>query len=499
MKNIIKRALIIFFAVSLGFCGLIMPKTPHKTNASETEKTLSILSETFATTPESLLNYGINQNYVHYFTPFNQHTSERLIGASFKPELVGSEDKKHIETSFNVDNGVLSFDASTIDLTKTYLEVWVNFDSKLNLITRGIKIELSDSENLNGIYWLINIDELQTLLTREELNQYDEKIYGSTISNTPIGWVKLKLPITSGITTGELIKNDKYNFTKCSFSQTNETGSAQPLSLYGMKLISTNTTQTERTSEILSYSNIAIKQSAKVLHTNDKFYIGEAFPKFMSINDVFVSCWVGETNYLSNQNVANLKVRTDSGIGSNSQNYYSFGASDFIIRASAYSVSYGFLLDNRFVGILTDRFTASNYGKGVWIDSEEENIEIGKTKKIYFSVHEAFSYASISFESSNEEVLTIKEVNYEHKYLVVEALKKGTAEIKISITDDRLIGTEFEETGIINNDYEIEVVKVKKNTNTTKVMLWIALGLFIVGLIYLAIKAILDARKIDIK
>ena len=82
---------------------------------------------------------------------------------------------------------------------------------------------------------------------------------------------------------------------------------------------------------------------------------------------------------------------------------------------------------------------------------------------------------------------------------MVETLKTGTAGIKITVTDDRLIGTDFEETGIINNEFEIEVVKQPKNTNTTKVMLWIAFGLLLAGLIYLAVKAIIDARKIEVK
>ena len=59
--------------------------------------------------------------------------------------------------------------------------------------------------------------------------------------------------------------------------------------------------------------------------------------------------------------------------------------------------------------------------------------------------------------------------------------------------------TEFEDTGLKNEDFKVRVVKAEKNVDTTKVMLWIALGLLLAGLVYLAIKAIIDARKVEIK
>ena len=51
----------------------------------------------------------------------------------------------------------------------------------------------------------------------------------------------------------------------------------------------------------------------------------------------------------------------------------------------------------------------------------------------------------------------------------------------------------------LNEDFEIAVVKPVKKANTTKVMLWIAFGLLCVGLLYLAIKTIIDSKKIEIK
>ena len=145
-------------------------------------------------------------------------------------------------------------------------------------------------------------------------------------------------------------------------------------------------------------------------------------------------------------------------------------------------------------------YSAQKKGIPFLIDSRCEEIADGCKlfidKKLYFdktSSNITPNLKTINFRGliSNTDKLEIPEG--------VETLKKGTAGIKITVTDDRLIGTSYEETGLVNTDFEIDVVKAEKNVNTTKVMLWIAFGLLMVGLVYLAVKAIIDARKIDIK
>ena len=232
---------------------------------------------------------------------------------------------------------------------------------------------------------------------------------------------------------------------------------------------------------------------------NQKFYKGEMFPQLLKKNEVFNACWIGDINYFDGSHENDFVVVADSGLGASSKSEFAYGSSTFSLNSSNYTISYGVRYNGKVVGLLSDNISVSDYGTGVWIDTNKDDITVGSTKKIFYTVHEAFSNASIKFESTNEEVLVIKEINFDNKYLVVETLKKGTAGIKITVTDDRLIGTSYEETGLVNTDFEIDVVKAEKNVNTTKVMLWIAFGLLMVGLVYLAVKAIIDARKIDIK
>lgn len=489
-------AFMIVIAVLVG-----MIATPKISNACSAEagQTIATLLETNFATEESLANHGILASEVNTFTPMLDTALVRLDGVSYTPTLKGEEGHKHIDSTIDVSANVSGVDATDVNLTKSALEFWVNIDMKPNLITRGLTIILSDELGENKIVWAIATDEIRSLFTREELTDFDAKIFGSVVSNAPIGWVKLTLPIVAGAVTGELISSNKFTFKNLTISQTAETGSDQEMSFYNIKLVTINQSQTENSSYISSYSAIKLDSTAKVLADTEDYYIGERFPQFMSRRDVFLCCWIGNINYLDGAHDSSLKVLTDSGIGSSSKEYFPYGSSSFTIKASQYIISYGLDYGGRFVGLLTDTMFASNYGKGVWLDSSIEELEIGSETKIYFDVHQAFSNATIKFESTDEEILQISEVNTVNKYIIVKAIKKGDVGIEITITDDRLQGTDYEETGIINTDFEIEVVKVAKKVNTTQVMLWIAFGLLCVGLIYLAIKAIIDSKKIEIR
>jgi len=492
------RITLVIMLVFLMLVAVIVPTKVSGVCSAESSKIATILSPTFAT-EEGLSNQGITEIQVSNYTPIKDSQITTKNEASFNPTLVGEVGRKHIDSSFNVDLSVSSIDASGVDLTKTSLEFWVNIDLKLSYITRGLTLTLTDADEENNIVWTIQTDELRQLLTRSELSEFDEKIFGSETVNTPIGWVKFNLPITKGVLTGNLIQDNKFIFTKMKIYQTAEEGSDQPMLFYDISLVENETAVDVITSSIQSYSTISLKASAKVVEEGQKFYIGEKFPQFMSRRDVYTTCWIGNVNYLDGEHDTSLKIMTDTGIGTNSKTYHAYGSGNFTINSSNYTVAYGLEYNGKFVSLLSDSFTAANYGKGVWIETNINELEIGTEKKLYYSVHDAFSSATIKFTSTDDDILKIKEVNYVNKYIVVEALKKGDAGITINITDDRLQGTDYEETGIINEEFSVEVVKASKNVNTTYIMLWVAFGILCAGLIYLAVKAIIDSRKIEIR
>lgn len=464
--------------------------------SASSEVKISILSPEFAT-EEGLNNYGISQSEVDNFAPVLEQTGLMMSGKSYKPEIVGDEGKKRIDKNLSIAHAVSSVDASDINLANMGLEFWMFIDLKPNQVTKGLTIELTDVDGTNAIKWAFNGEEFRALVTRESLSEFDAKIFGSIVSNTPIGWVKVTLPVATGLQTGELISGERFTFTNLKLNQSDSVGSDVEISFYNISL--TTTTLSDNTSEILPYSTISIKASAKVKAGDGKYYKGEKFPKFMSKKEVFNCCYVGRINYLDASQDAKLRVLTDSSIGSNSKQYFAYGAGDFALNASQYTVAYGIYYGNNFVGLLSDVVMVSSYGKGVWLEPLSSKLTIGKEQKIYFDVHEAFSGATIKFESTDESLLKIKEVNLASNYIVVEPLKKGDVGITITVTDDRLEGTDYETTGLINDEFSVEIVKATKKASTTQILLWIALGMIGVGLIVVAIKAIIDARKIEVR
>lgn len=492
-SKIILSSLMIFAFV---FGTLFMPILGTELVASASEKSFQIIETTIGNTEESLTSFGITQDEVSKDTPFNANTFTKLAGNSYKPTLIGDTNQKYINSTIKI-NGFSELDASGVDPSKLSLEFYVDFDKKPNLINRGLSIEFSDETGANILLWDLSLEDIKALTTRTTLSTFDKKIFGTAVTNTPVGWVKVSLPIATATVTGEVITGGKFNYTKLKLSQMSGLID-QSLKFYDMKLVENVVTKTENTSDILDYANVYTKPNLTVVPTDTKYYINEYFPKFMTTSEFFVACRVGNVDYLDGNHSENLVIQTDNGLGTTKT--FAYGSNSFVIESPNYRIDYGFKHDGKFVSVLNGSFSASDYGKGVWLETIDEDMVIGEVRKVKYTVHEAFSGASIGFASSNSDVLKIKEVNQINKYIIVEAVSNGNAQVVITINDDRLNNnSKYEETGLENSELEIKVVKPKAKTNTTVVMLWVAFGLLSAGLVYVAIKAIIDARRIEIK
>lgn len=488
------------FAILLIFSGIASFAIPiYSAVASDSSQEIVILDRNFASNESSLASYGILESETSQNLPVFVDGQEKVQGKSFAPELSGDATNKYIDSSINVDSSVASLNTNDFQLNKMALEMWVRFDLKPGQMTRGLCVELASQDGTNKIYWNMSVQELKSLVTRTELNEYDKKLFDNDINNATIGWVKLSLPISVGITTGELVTENKFNFTKLNLKQTTSYASEVKLEFFDIKIVEKDVDAKDRiTSKINDYCIVLVKSSAEVDDGSD-YYIGELFPQFLATKSVYSSLYVGDENYLDGNHYNDLKIRVDSGLAGNSVEYYSYGSYNFKMQSHNYNISYGFYCNERFISVLSDNITVSDYGKGVWLEEIDGNFRVGDTKKINYTVHKAFNNAKINFETTNDEIIKIVEVNKTSHYIVVECLKTGNVGINIKIEDARLEGTEFEDVGISNQDYKIQVLKMEKNTNTTKVMLWVALGLLSAGLVYVAIKAIIDSRKVEVK
>ena len=81
---------------------------------------------------------------------------------------------------------------------------------------------------------------------------------------------------------------------------------------------------------------------------------------------------------------------------------------------------------------------------------------------------------------------------------MVEALKKGNTAIEITLNSDRLNNTDYVE-GISNKSCVVTVTEPSSELQTTKVLLWVCLGLILATSIYVLVKSIIESRKISVK
>lgn len=467
--------------------------------ASE-DKEIVILDKNFSSSADSLVKYGITENQVSSLTPVSPTGYQRMDGKSFIPDLTGEENNKYINTTINIDESVSLLNANEFILNSMALEMWVRIDLKPGQVTRGLNIQLFSADETNKISWTMSASEFKSLATRDSLSEFDEKIFGSDVNNATVGWVKLTLPISVGIVSGELVTDGNFNFEKMNIAQTTDQAGEVALVFFDIKIVPEGQDAKDRiTSNINDFCVVSLKPSAAVVREGDEFYFGEIFPQFLATKAVYSSLYVGDEDYLDGSHMTDLKIRVNNGLSGNSLAYFAYGSYNFKLSSHNYNIAYGFFYDDKFVSALADNITVSDYGKGVWLEEIEGDFRVGEQKKISYTVHKAFKNATISFSSTDSEILKIVKVDKSSRYIIVECVKAGNAGVDILIEDTRLEGTEFEDSGIKNEDFKIQVLKAEKNVNTTKVMLWIALGLLVSGLIYLAVKAIIDSRKVEIK
>ena len=498
MKKIACWGMIIFLTLVIGMGMIPIPEI--SVGAAESVEEIIILDDDFASTQGKLNEYGILEKEVLDVTPVSPGGYSKLAGSSYSPELVGEENNKYINSSINVDNSVEGLNANNYDLNTMALELWMRLDLKPGQVTRGITIEISSADEANKISWSISAENFKKLVTRDELSDLDKKLFATDDVNVAtIGWVRLTLPVSVASIQGSLVTVQKFNFEKLNIKQTSTIAGDVSIAFYDIKFVRENDPKDRITSTINDFCVVALKPSASVNGAEDEFYYGEIFPQFLASKSVYSCLYVGDEDYLDGTHSADLKIRVETGQMGASTSYYSYGSYNFKLESHEYNIAYGFLYDGKFVSVLADNVIVGDYGDGVWLEEIDTKFRVGDKKKISYTIHSAFKNATINFESTNRDVLEIIEVNKSSRYIIVECLKNGNAGINILIQDARLEGTEYEDSGINNDNFKIQVLKAEKNVDTTKVMLWIALGLLLAGLVYLAIKAIIDSKKIEIR
>ena len=462
-------------------------------------------------------DYNIQTEEIYNFTPFNQTTKSRLMGKSWKPSsvIVGEDiTTRHILDNITIPNYSTTDSESLYfaDLTsyETYNDVlngfclsfWIYFDTT-NLRTT----EFTLTDGTNTLKWSLSAQTLANLLEKQENSVQDNAIFGD---NVPYSWNYIKLPFALATTKSGFVVDNQSNpskfvqFTTFAVTQDSSKGQDALFSLYDISIEESNLT-TFSVSEKQDYCIFGIDNT--VLEDRE-YYINEYADAFPIVTQLITYCWVGDTNYLANldQNVLKelFKIEVVPSIenGNNQKNTFVFGSGNFKVSYLEYQIYYCLVYQNSNIQLLRETITAKSYGDGIWFESTTTDLKVGDKKKVYYEVSNVFDgYGfDISFSSSDDSILKIvqDDKSRQNGYIIVEAIAEGKATLNIAFSSERLSQkTDIEELSAVSKEFVIK--EADSNISTTVVLMLVGLGLAIAGGIYFAIKAIIDARKLEVK
>ena len=438
-------------------------------------------------------SYESDQSQVLSFTPMGKN-SARLEGFSWKPQLVESVNTvKLANDTLNVSSFFEEYNVYGKNEETLALQIWLYFDTNsLSDITIGFE---SDDKS-KKIEWKITGDNLYNLLKKDfNTFKYDAMFYSAT--TVPWGWNLISLPFSMATTKSDGIVIDD--------------GQSAYLDLNNFYIYQDDTSLI--TIELLVYSLTVTESAITSISCNEKqafchvefndfenieenYYVGEYYT-LPSIDSVFKSIWIGDVNLLGqnyrNEQYYGIEVSSN---GTTTDEYYGKAV---LLENTEYSVSYMVGRGNgNFVALKRQTIKATSYGTGAWFIDDEVDINIGEEYELKYYVHEVFAGAIIEFESTDDSILEIVDVDTSKKVVKVKGIKKGEAGITISIYDDRLMNSKYED-GLKNENLVVNVEKESDPVSTVKVLLWISLGLGVAGLIYYMVIAIQKSRNIDVK
>ena len=456
--------------------------------------------------------YGIDSFEVKNFTPMESYlTGKRYAGSSWNPATKtinagGDNEVTYVSDSIDISSSISTVDFGEItDVDDLNLVMWVYIDQP---VAKAMTIRLSDGTDSVYAEWSLSSGDIETLLSKgEQMSKMDIRICGEQ-SKVPYGWNKIVLPIKTATKVGNIYNDASaptaFVVDTLSVEQSAVSGVSNELYLFDIQLVET---VYAGVCAIEKQDYTAIKfEDAENFFNEDAYYKGEYFDAFPSVAEFFAYCWIGEENYLA-KSASELRTYFVVQVSNDSTGEikdYHYGTNDFKLEASSYTLHFSMYYfgsgTKRTIGFDSFSFDVSSYGEGAYFTTNSIKVEEGKKFKIHYTVHSAFTETdfALKIEAVDGECIKIVEWNKDERYIVVEGLKEGKSAIRITLNSDRLNNTDYTE-GITNESCVVTVTEPSSELQTTRVLLWICLGLILATAIYVVVKSIIESRKISVK
>lgn len=452
----------------------------------------------FSVLPANISGLQIPEEKVSNAPVDNTNGVVRMAGSS----VLLSQDKNElcyfVNDEIDLENVFAETNIYGATVGNLYLSVWVYFGSST---LKDLSIGFSNADGTVKMMWNLTSDMLAQLMERA-YSDYEYTVYGD---NVPYGWNNLCLPVSKATITGDIsatITGEEntvlFNFTKMVINQDETKVATCPLKIYDAKFIE---------GSLPDYACVVKNKAVYISFKSDAFselleqelYTRE-YISFPSVRDVFSACYVGEEDYLlATDLTAKFKLRVDSGNGE--PTLYDFGSGNFKLRSNSISVKPCIIRpgsDNVFLNLKTITLKATDYGSGVWFLDKNLNVNVGDTFNIRYTVHKAFASADINFESVDPETLEIVSVDAVNQVVKVKALKKGNANIKVTVNDGRLLDTDFAETGL-SAEVVVTVKKAAQKKNSTYIFFIVCFAVIAAGGTAWGVYSIVKSRKMEVK
>ena len=481
--------------------------------------------------------YDFGEQYEDDFTPFDFDNAKRMDGKSWKPTETLISPKYY-------EKQLLDFEATSFN-SGSSIYFWIYFSS---VAVRPITFYLA-ADDSHYIKWALTSQNVSSTFTKTAQNAsyfdkavYVDNIYQGNEAFIPYGWNLVELKLVSGTFVGlnqEALAGG-YNFSKFGFEQglneDDETVGEGEILFYNIYKDNSSSA-----SKILldQQSNCIIKYNT-FQRSSKSYYEGEYFDEIPSFQNFFMYdkpsdsykgyLWIGKRNYLVKSDGSYIKANDISyysryfdvelyNITNGKSDSYDFGDSDIKISKGEFRMmvkffpNYGITEASEKVSksdtlnLVQENYESivvSSYGVGIWFVGSSLNAIVGEQYEINYQIHDAFfkeeNFSNeVGVEIEDTSVLELVEHKQAEKKIIVKCVGKGSTSIKLTLTSHRLT----DRAGIkelTNSNFVVEATEETKDKNaTTRIILYVSLGVVGGGSLIYLVYVFIKSRKIDVR
>lgn len=483
MKRILSLLCLFIFGITICVPFLsgtksIKTQTTAVTNSEEVEFDEDKLTDkqTIVSTNYDELSGYLKEKATKNNNPFDTKQNKMMQGASITPT---ASNIGEVSSTFPVNEFVIDKNSS--------IYLWI-FIPDENYYSLEIKFQTTMGDYISWNFNILRLIELISATTGSSQIQY--------------GWKLFELNLSDAIVSFDIEDIDSYTFSQMQISYTdslnqNKKVSSNTLSFYNVYM-ATSFGGKSNIVKVQNYSYYKFKPEFKNMF--DSLYVGDKYT-FSSIENIFEYVYVGKFD-LKNEVKNNYTWQTTFKRPNEEGDSINFGSEYTFQKEGFYSIGVTikeYRKDTDYKQVLSATISTycSEFNLGSF-DNVSYELEKGQRISFNFNIVKDFVFdGEIEVKVSNENVA---EITYyvSHNTCQIQLLgkKKGTVTISVSASGHRVGETKSQEFQV-NTTAKIEDSNSFHNVEI--IILWVTLGLYLIGMLIYVIIAVVNHKKRGIR